>query len=140
MPVFHIGDPWDLLTWYCERFPKVGLSCRFGEPEAVSLRFYEQCFARAWPHRFHSFGWVDDMALSRFPFHSADAATWGVAPTAYRRFVFKKRGLSTQKPLHVEGKDMMTFGVQQHMEAMWRREQQLQAQWAATLGKLDDRP
>lgn len=137
MPVFHIGDPWDLLTWYCERYPKVGLSCRFGEPVPTSLRFYEQCFARAWPHRFHSFGWVEEKALQAFPFHSADAATWAVAPTAYRNWVFKKRGVQVQKHLSVEGNEMMTHGVRNHMESMYRREQSLKAHWATTLAKLE---
>ena len=76
MPVFHIGDPWDLLDFYCKHWPKVGLSCRFGETHAESIQFYEGCFARAWPHRFHSFGWTDARALLRFPFHSADSSTW----------------------------------------------------------------
>lgn len=140
MPVFHIGDPWDLLAWYCARFPKVGLSCRFGEDVKTSLRFYEQCFARAWPHKFHSFGWVEDQALVRFPFHSADAATWSVAPTAYRNWVFKKRGKPVQKHLSVEGRDMLTFGVQNHMETMWRRENQLIARWESTLARFNTPP
>lgn len=127
MPVFHIGDPWDLLAWYCERFPKVGLSCRFGESVATSLRFYEQCFARAWPHRFHSFGWVDESALVRFPFHSADAATWGVAGPAFRNWKFKVRGKRVQKH---------TQGVENGMEAMWTLEQSLVRKWRGELAKL----
>lgn len=138
MPVFHIGDPWDLLKWYCERFPKVGLSCRFGEDVKTSLRFYEQCFARAWPHRFHSFGWVDPIALIRFPFHSADAATWSVAPTAYRNFAIKTRGKTVQQHLSVEGPRMLTHGVLGHMDNMWKLEQRLVAHWAPTLAKLPE--
>lgn len=75
MPVFHIGDPWEHLEYYASKWPKVGLSCRFGESVKDSLRFYDQCFARAWPCKFHSFGWIARDALIRFPFHTADAAT-----------------------------------------------------------------
>lgn len=140
MPVFHIGDPWHVLDFYRANFPKVGLSCRFGESVKTSMRFYEQCFARAWPHRFHSFGWVQDDPLAAFPFHSADAATWAVAPTAYRNWLFKRRGRYVQQHLSVEGRQMLTYGVQNHMEAMYRREQQLLDRWADTLAKLEGDP
>jgi hypothetical protein len=82
-PVFHIGDPWDLLKEYCDKFDKIGLSCRFGEPVNESLAWYDECFARQWPHKFHSFGWIVESMLMRFPFHSADASTWALRPNAF---------------------------------------------------------
>lgn len=140
MPVHHIGDPWDLLEWYCANFPKVGLSCRFGEPVATSLRYYEQCFARVWPHKYHSFGWVDEDALVRFPFHSADAATWGIAGPRFRNWKFKKHGKRVQVQLSVEGKESRTQGVQNGMEAMWSLEQTLVRRWASTLAIFTPKP
>jgi hypothetical protein len=83
MPVFHIGDPWEHLVEYCNGWDKVGLSCRFGESVTTSLKWIEQCFARAWPHKFHSFGWTSFSMLKRFPFHSADASTWSHRPAAF---------------------------------------------------------
>jgi hypothetical protein len=79
MPVFHHGDPMEFLDYYCEHWDKVGISCRFGESRAESVRFVEQCFARAWPHRFHSFGWTEPAMLRSVPFHSADSSTWKAA-------------------------------------------------------------
>jgi len=76
IPVFHIGEPWSMLAQFCAAFPKVGLSCRFGESLRESYRWLDECFARAWPHRFHSFGWVKTDMLRRYPFHSADASSW----------------------------------------------------------------
>ena len=102
------------------------------------LRWLPRSFP-PWPHRFHSFGWVETQALEAFPFHSADAATWGVAPTAYRNWVFKRRGRYVQQHLSVEGRDMLTFGVINHMEAMYRREQQLLDRWRSTLACFDER-
>lgn len=90
-PVFHIGEDWSLLDHYCDHWPKVGLSCRFGEPLETSLRFYEQAFARRWPHAFHSFGWIQQEALLRFPFHSADASSPTIT-AMHRMFAFKGRG------------------------------------------------
>lgn len=137
MPVFHIGDPWDLLADYCARWPKVGLSCRFGEDTKTSLRFYEQCFARAWPHKFHSFGWIQDDALVRFPFHSADAATAVLAPQAYRNLPFKVRGRWVQKHLRIEGPVAFKNGTLNYMEVYWRLQQQLARKWSRELARLD---
>ena len=81
-PVFHIGDPWDHLVEYRRVFGRVGLSCRFGEPPTHSLRWLEQCFARAWPCRFHSFGWTAAEPLTRYPFDTADSTSW-INPQAY---------------------------------------------------------
>lgn len=76
MPVFHYGDDWALLKEYCDAFDRVGLSCRFGEKLDKSFGWLDQCFARAYPKKFHSFGWVARDMLWRFPFFSADTASW----------------------------------------------------------------
>lgn len=136
MPVFHIGDPWDLLAWYCDRFPKVGLSCRFGEPIGDSIRFYGQCFARHWPHRFHSFGWIDEKALFTYPFHSADAATWVLAATKFKNMATKKRGVAVQQHVSVEGHENRAHLLTGHMESMWSREQSLQQRWCGELARI----
>ena len=92
MPVFHIGDPWELLDYYCQGWEKVGLSCLFGEKAKESLKFYDQCFARVWPHKFHSFGWTKRDMLLRYPFHSADSSSWASAARAYRMIPIRRRG------------------------------------------------
>jgi hypothetical protein len=135
-PVFHIGDPWEHLEHYVEHWPKVGLSCRFGEPKRESLRFYEQCFARGWPAKFHSFGWVHRDVLIRFPFASADAATWIVAPASFRRCSLRKRGVETQVDARV-GTEMVAHLMRQHLEAGWALQQELRAFWGPTLKELE---
>lgn len=136
IPTFHLGDPWDYLTWLVERYPKIGVGGMVGAPKKLVMRFLDQVFARAWPKRLHSFGRCEDDILIRFPFESADAATWAVAPTAYRNWLFKKGGRRVQKHLSVEGSAMMTFGIENHMAAMWEREQRLVAHWRPTLAAL----
>lgn len=129
MPVFHIGDDWALLEYYCERWEKVGLSCRFGESQATSIEWYGQCFARAWPHKFHSFGYISDRALLQFPFHSADAATWVLAVAAYHWVPGKRNGRLTnvrqQLPKRALNSAMMLwmdnyYGLQQKCKTKWR--------------------
>jgi hypothetical protein len=76
MPVFHFGESFSVLMDYKKEFKRIGLSCRFGEPVAKSMAWLDQCFARAYPAEFHSFGWVSEKALMRFPFTTADTASW----------------------------------------------------------------
>jgi hypothetical protein len=76
MPVFHFGEDWQVLSAYKEEFGRIGLSCRFGEPIKQSMKWLEQCFARAYPAQFHSFGWVQEKALMALPFATADTASW----------------------------------------------------------------
>lgn len=83
MPVFHIGDDWEILKEYAKHWDKVGISCRFGEPLNESFAFYDQCFARVWPKKFHSFGWMDEKVVMRYPLHSSDSSSWEVGPCAF---------------------------------------------------------
>lgn len=133
MPVFHIGDPWELLAHYCANWPKVGLSCRFGEPIKESLRFYEQCFARAWPHRFHSFGWTAPNALRRFPFHSADSATWRLALYSFNNLCMGP----DLKQVHFRGHRMEGAVFTEHqLKGYALLHQELRARWGKELAKI----
>lgn len=83
VPVFHIGDDPGILREYCSTWDKVGLSCRFGEPTRESFRWLDRVFADRWPHRFHSFGWMEPRLLLRYPFQSADSSTWDSGVTCW---------------------------------------------------------
>jgi hypothetical protein len=83
VPVFHIGDDWGILKEYAAGWNKIGLSCRFGEKITDSYRFLDKCFSTAWPKKFHSFGWVSETMLMRYPFQSSDASSWQLQPSAY---------------------------------------------------------
>lgn len=76
IPVFHIGEPWNVLDYYCSKWPLVGLSATAQRGRASVIPWLKQCFARRWPHRFHSFGSVKIELLMRFPFDTADASSW----------------------------------------------------------------
>jgi hypothetical protein len=83
MPVFHIGDDFGILKEYAGGWNKIGLSCRFGESVKQSEAFYDKCFSLCWPKKFHSFGWVSDRMLFKYPFQSSDASSWCLQPCAY---------------------------------------------------------
>jgi len=120
-PVFHIGDPMEHLDEYKSRFPKVGLSCRFGEPIKKSYAFLDACFARAWPYKFHSFGWVDEKMLARFPFHSADTASWNVGPSAFGRWAAFGRPMSVRGSKSLLAEVMWYLGLQERLRLRWRK-------------------
>ncbi len=130
IPVFHYGESWDVLKEYCRLFPHVGLSCRFGEPMAKSVAWVEQCFARHWPHLFHSFGWVDARILDRVPFDTADAATWQLAPAAFG--TWKSFGEKLSIPSSLKSEVRFTTEIE-HYLALQRR---LEEKWAHQLHSL----
>jgi hypothetical protein len=135
MPVFHVGEPWEILDEYCKEFDIVGLSCRFGEPLSESYKFTEDCFRRQWPKQFHSFGWVSKDILTRYPFSTADTASWVRQPrqfgtsrllgeiNANRRNSQKLsiRG-SYKAKVSLEGEIQYYLKLQRFLKFRWRKE------------------
>jgi hypothetical protein len=78
IPVFHYGEPWELLVEYKNQFDgRVGLGgIATGISVPKKIRWLEQAFARAYPARFHGFGVAQKDILMNFPFASADTASW----------------------------------------------------------------
>ncbi len=133
-PVFHYGDPWEHLAAYKEVFGRVGLSCRFGEPTSASVAWLEQCFARAWPCCFHSFGWTGAEALARFPFDTADSTSWMV-PQMWgqwrsfgrqhnRHFGFPSPNtdIKTSGTIHMTGEVFAFLKIQRFLAWRWGQE------------------
>lgn len=128
MPVFHIGDPWEILQEYCKQFDKVGLSCRFGESIKTSDLWNDQCFARQWPHKFHSFGWLAEKSMMRVPFHSADSSSWALGPGAFG--TWREFG-----KLSIRGKIDLTAQV----DSVLRMERRLQTRWKKEMALLESK-
>lgn len=131
IPVFHIGDDWGILEEYCSGYNKVGLSCRFGEPVKESYRFLNRCFAKRWPHKFHSFGWVDEKMLMRFPFHSSDTASWTNGPNVYGHWKSFGGKMSVYGSKHT-----VLAEVQYYLNI----EEKLQFKWKDEMAKIDPFP
>ena len=85
VPVFHAGEDWQLLKAYCAEFPKVGIArgALGYHASKLALSWVERVFALCWPHRFHSFGWLSEKLLMRYPFETADSSSWEFGPTRY---------------------------------------------------------
>lgn len=133
MPVFHIGDDWQILLEYARVWDKVGLSCRFGEPIKDSMRFYEQCFARVWPKKCHSFGWQGEKMLMTFPFHSSDSADWEVKPCQFGTWrSFGKPGSTAY--LNYRGSQQ---NLRAEVEWYLKLERRLREKWADEMALLE---
>jgi len=76
MPVFHFGDDWAILQEYKSQFHRIGIASGHGAPFAQRIKWTNQCFARAYPAKFHSFGWIEERVLMEFPFVTADSSSW----------------------------------------------------------------
>jgi len=129
IPVYHYGEPWEVLDEYCKFFGHVGLSCRFGEPVKKSIAWVEQCFARHWPHLFHSFGWVDSRILDRVPFDTADAATWQLAPTAFGNW----KSFGRNAKLGVRCNNESDLRLNTEIDHYLEMQRDLEGKWAAQL-------
>ena len=78
LPVFHYGEPWGYLADYKAEFDnRVALGGITSIGSTQKMKWLEQCFARAYPCKFHGFGVGSKDVLMAFPFASADTASWG---------------------------------------------------------------
>jgi len=81
IPVFHYGEDWGYLEAYKDRFGgRVGLGgIATGISSTQKRKWLSQCFARAYPAKFHGFGVATKELLMKFPFYSVDTASWHTA-------------------------------------------------------------
>ena len=139
MPVFHVGDPWELLDFYCEHWPKVGLGGMVGAPKKQVGNWLASVFARAWPHRFHSFGMTDPNVLLRFPFHSADSSTW-CSLGRFGRVIGSGQGMHHVRQIYtLQGAPGQAYlaMIPHYIRQFCNLEDHLKIHWARTLKELE---
>lgn len=77
VPVFHEGEPIELLDEYMAQAPIVGVGRTEGRrSKDKTILFYDAVFNHAPTHAFHAFGNGDPVTLEPYPFHSFDCTTW----------------------------------------------------------------
>jgi hypothetical protein len=128
-PTFHMGSPWEALEEF-KKYPRIALGGMVGRPGNLKKDWLEQAFARLWPKRIHAFGVASRDVLMTYPFHSADASNWEIAPCAFGTWKtygknFKIKGGDIN--LQPEIKRYLT--LEKELEHRWRKE-------LATLSKL----
>lgn len=76
IPIFHVGEPTDVLKCLARDYPKVGLGGAVGYHAKVE--WAALCFREVWPAKLHGLGFGAQV-LDRLPFHSIDFSTWSAA-------------------------------------------------------------
>jgi hypothetical protein len=76
IPVFHFGEPMELLGELIGRYPLVGLGGTVGQPISVKEQWFRQVFSHYPEGRFHALGIANAKLITQFPFESVDSVWW----------------------------------------------------------------
>lgn len=131
-PTFHFGEPWSYLETYCREFGKVGLGGIVPIKSVPDrMAWLDEVFARAWPKKFHLFGWLAREPLMRWPFHSADSCGWEMGPACFGTYSFasgQNLGLNRKKAMtqvgatYMKPEVEMAMRLQAEVRLRWREE------------------
>lgn len=85
IPVFHFGEPLDVLKWYMDRTDYIGLSPANDTTEVVKRQFLSSCFSVIRPpFKTHGFGYTNQQGLELFPFYSVDSIAYLTVVKSFR--------------------------------------------------------
>lgn len=86
IPVFHWGEPWDVLKGLAADYPKIGIGGIAKDHASKKMLFAREVFARIWPHKIHGLGFGGAPFLKQLPFDSVDHSSWEVGPAHRMRW------------------------------------------------------
>ena len=115
-------------------FHKIAVGGMVGKSAKFKQRFISEVFARVWPCKIHGFGISSRPLVMGFPFHSVDASSWEIAPTAFGTWA----GFNGAR-LSVRGSKQNLVSEVRHYLAL---ERDARARWASGWSKFQetDRP
>lgn len=76
IPVFHYGEPWELLDQLVNKNAQVGLGGTVGRGFTEKVNWLQQVFSRHPEGKFHALGITSEQILTQFPFTSVDSTWW----------------------------------------------------------------
>jgi hypothetical protein len=84
IPCYHAGEPEEYLMHIAKEYDKIALGgvARVRDTKR-RIKWAEQCFARVWPKKIHGFGFGLKSDALALPWHSVDASSWELGPTAF---------------------------------------------------------
>lgn len=91
IPVFHVGEPTDVLVKLARDYPKVALGGAVGYRKR--MEWAALCFKHVWPKKLHGLGF-GETSLTKLPFHTIDNSSWDFAPRQFGNY----HSLKTQLP------------------------------------------
>lgn len=132
IPCYHVGEPKELLHYYCKHWPKVALGGAVGYRR--KLEWARLCFKEVWPHKLHGFGYGSEEHILALPWHSVDASNWEIGPTKFGRWLaYGQRGRRVAMSVRGTGQDLRC-----EVERYLRLEKRAARQWATRYRELED--
>lgn len=125
IPVFHVGEPFDVLVGMVKDYPKVALGGLVRRSFKEKYNFIARSFEKVWPKRLHGFGLMDERLLMNFPFHSVDATNWELVPCAFGRWKkFGKMSVRGSKQ-NLRSEIEYYFDLEDKLKVRWKKEMAL---------------
>lgn len=128
IPVYHRGEPEDVLLSYARDYPKIALGGFSRLRGDKKLLWAKACFARVWPARIHGLAVMGEEMLTALPFHSVDASNWEMGPACFGSY--RSMGKPHRAP---RGGNI---SLRAEVEWYLKLERRLQQQWAREMAML----
>jgi len=101
IPVFHVGEPTDVLIALARDYPKIALGGAVGYRKRMA--WAAVCFRHIWPKKVHGLGF-GETSLTEIPFHTIDNSSWDFAPRQFGVYPsMRRRGSSPSAKTKREG-------------------------------------
>lgn len=86
LPVYHYGEPKEVLEELCKRYEYIALGGLVGASVQNQEQWLSLCFSiikRYWPKKIHGFGINSVRIWKQFPFYSVDSTRWILQAAKY---------------------------------------------------------
>lgn len=124
LPVWHIGEPEDVLRGLARDYPKIGIGGVATLMAATKSEWLGDVLQKIWPKKIHAFGVGTASVVLSLPIHSTDASSWCVTPSKFGSWkVFgstqlRSRNLAT----NVRAEFEWFLALERKARSRWRRE------------------
>lgn len=119
MPVFHVGEPTDVLKALVRDYPKVALGGAVGYRKKDA--WARICFREVWPAKLHGLGFGAETVME-LPFHSVDNSSWSLGPKAFG--IYPSRNYET-----LPTRNTRSLWLYHELEYQLRRERDARSLW-----------
>jgi hypothetical protein len=139
IPVFHYGEDWGYLQAYKDRFgDRIGLGgIATGVGSTEKRKWLAQCFARAYPARFHGFGVASEDLLMAYPFFSCDTASWHTGLRYGRTAAFGDIKMPRKSELDGGEFEGSAYDMRFEIEHFLRLEAKVSERWKSELKQFE---
>lgn len=134
IPCYHVGEPKELLRYYCKHWPKVALGGAVGYRR--KLEWARLCFREVWPHKLHGFGYGVEDHIMALPWHSVDASNWEIGPTKFGQWIGYGGASGKRRAMTVRGSKQ---NLRCEVEWYLRLEQRAAKKWAKRYKELESK-